>query len=174
MQELLGKIALVFVEDNYEDLELWYPVLRLREAGAEVLIAGPEKDHSYVSKHGYPCVADIAIRDVSPERYHLLIIPGGFAPDRLRRSQHVKDITRAMHEAGKPIAHICHGGWVPVSANILDGFRCTSTVAIADDIRNAGGRWEDAEVVVDRNQISSRKPDDLPAFMQAVIAVAKG
>ncbi|NJB67424.1 protease I [Desulfobaculum xiamenense] len=172
MGVLQGKTVLMFVEDVYEDQELWYPRYRLEEEGARVVVAGPHKGKTYVSKHGYPCTATASLDEVRAEDFDMLVIPGGFAPDKLRRLDSVKRLTREIHEAGKPVAHICHGGWIPISAGIMKGFTCTSTPGIKDDLVNAGATWVDEEVVVDRNQISSRKPGDLPAFMKAVIAVA--
>ncbi|MEG6504922.1 type 1 glutamine amidotransferase domain-containing protein [Nitratidesulfovibrio sp. 1201_IL3209] len=172
MERLKGKRVLMFVDDVYEDLELWYPKLRLIEEGAEVVVAGPEKGRTYAGKNGYPCKADAAIADMDDAGFDLLVISGGFAPDKLRRDPKVLELTRRMHEAGKVVAHICHAGWIPISAGIMRGFRCTSTPGIKDDLINAGAIWENAEVVVDRNQVSSRKPDDLPAFCRAIIELA--
>ncbi|MGJ3522263.1 type 1 glutamine amidotransferase domain-containing protein [Nitratidesulfovibrio sp. D1] len=172
MERLKGKRVLMFVDDVYEDLELWYPKLRLIEEGAEVVVAGPEKGRTYAGKNGYPCKADAAIADMDDAGFDLLVISGGFAPDKLRRDPKVLELTRRMHEAGKVVAHICHAGWIPISAGIMRGFRCTSTPGIKDDLVNAGAIWENAEVVVDRNQVSSRKPDDLPAFCKAIIELA--
>lgn len=172
MQRLKGKRVLMFVDDVYEDLELWYPKLRLIEEGADVVVAGPEKGRTYTGKNGYPCKADAAIADMEDVSFDLLVISGGFAPDKLRRDPKVLELTRRMHEAGKVVAHICHAGWIPISAGIMRGFHCTSTPGIKDDLINAGATWEDAEVVVDRNQVSSRKPDDLPAFCKAIIELA--
>ncbi len=169
MQRLAGKRVLMFVDDIYEDFELWYPRLRLEEEGATVVVAGPEKGRSYAGKHSYPCVADAAIADMNAADFDLLVIPGGFAPDKLRRDPKVLELTRQMHHAGKIVAHICHAGWIPISAGIMRGYRCTSTPGIKDDLINAGALWENSEVVVDRNQISSRKPGDLPAFCRAII-----
>ncbi|MDR3042787.1 MAG: type 1 glutamine amidotransferase [Desulfovibrio sp.] len=174
MERLKGKRVLMFVDDVYEDLELWYPKLRLIEEGAEVVVAGPEKGRTYAGKNGYPCKADAAIADMDDAGFDLLVISGGFAPDKLRRDPKVLELTRRMHEAGKVVAHICHAGWIPISAGIMRGFRCTSTPGIKDDLINAGAIWENAEVVVDRNQVSSRKPDDLPAFCKAIIDLAAG
>ncbi|WP_035064978.1 type 1 glutamine amidotransferase domain-containing protein [Nitratidesulfovibrio termitidis] len=174
MQRLKGKRVLMFVDDVYEDLELWYPKLRLIEEGAEVVVAGPEKGRTYTGKNGYPCKADASIADMEDISFDLLVISGGFAPDKLRRDPKVLELTRRMHEAGKVVAHICHAGWIPISAGIMRGFRCTSTPGIKDDLINAGAIWENAEVVVDRNQVSSRKPDDLPAFCKAIIELAAG
>ncbi|MHB2148553.1 type 1 glutamine amidotransferase domain-containing protein [Calditrichota bacterium LG25] len=163
------KRILFFVEDLYEDLELWYPKLRLLEAGAKVLVAGPKKGKIYRGKNGYPCQAEAAIDEISFEDFDGLILSGGFAPDRLRRMDKVKHITAEIHQRGKLIAHICHGGWIAISAGIVKGFTCTSTPGIKDDLENAGAKWVDQPVVVDRNMISSRRPDDLPQFCKAII-----
>jgi protease I len=173
MPGLAGKRILMFVADTYEDQELWYPKYRLEEEGAVVTLAGPEGQTVYMSKHGYPCMSDVAADDLKADDFDMLVIPGGFAPDKLRRLDSVKRLTRDIHEAGKLVAHICHGGWIPISAGIMDGFDCTSTPGIKDDLVNAGASWFDKDVVVDRNQVSSRKPDDLPAFMRAIIELAR-
>jgi protease I len=169
MTELRGKRAAVLAEDLYEDLELWYPVLRLREAGAEVAIIGTGSATTYHSKHGYPADAAVSADQVSADNFDALIIPGGYAPDRLRRYPAVIKLVRDMFQQGKVVAAICHAGWVPVSAGIVKGKRLTSFSAIRDDLMNAGAHWEDAEVVVDGNLITSRTPDDLPAFCRAII-----
>ena len=166
---LEGKKVLIFVQDEYEDLELQYPPIRMLEAGAEVTVAGPEAGKSYSGKHGYPCKADKSFKDVNADQFDLLIIPGGYAPDKLRRDPKVLEITRKFHEQGKPIAFICHAGWVPISAKSIKGVKCTSYSSIKDDMINAGANWVDESVVVDRNIISSRFPDDLPAFCQAIL-----
>lgn len=168
------KRILMFVDDVYEDLELWYPKLRLEEAGAEVIVAGPEAKTTYAGKHGYPCVSDAAVADMNAEEFHGLVIPGGFAPDKLRRDVKVLELTRAIHEANKLVAHICHAGWIPISANIVRGFRCTSTPGIKDDLINAGAIWMDEPLVIDRNQVTSRRPPDLPEFMRGVLEVLCG
>jgi protease I len=167
---LAGCRVLMFVDDVYEDLELWYPKLRLREAGAEVVVAGPQAGRTYSGKHGYPCVADASICETTAEPFDALVIPGGFAPDKLRRDVRVLEIVRAVAAAGKPLAAICHGGWVPISAGVYRGVRVTGSPGIKDDLINAGAVWEDAPVVVDRHYISSRKPDDLPDFCRAIVA----
>ncbi len=174
MKRLNNMRFLFFVDDVYEELELWYPVLRLREEGAITVVAGVERGRTYAGKHGYPCKSDAAIDDVKEEDFDGLIIAGGFAPDKLRRIQRVLDLTRSFHEKGKLVAHICHGGWIPVSAKIVMGYRCTSTPGIKDDLSNAGALWSDEPVVVDRNQISSRRPDDLPDFLRAIIGFYAG
>ena len=161
---------LMFVEDIYEDLELWYPKLRLVEAGAKVVVAGPEAGKVYHGKHTYPCRSDAAIADMSAADFRGLVIAGGFAPDKLRRIDKVKDLTKQFMDAGKLVAHICHGGWIPASAGICKGFRMTSTPGIKDDLINAGAEWLDEPVVIDRNMVSSRRPDDLPDFMKGIFA----
>ena len=168
MPDCRGSI-LVFVDDIYEDLELWYPKLRLEEAGWKVVVAGPEKGRGYVGKHGYPCKSDAALCDVEEKDFTGLVIPGGFMPDKLRRDAKVIALTRQFHENGKLIAMICHAGWIPISAKILKGVRATSTPGIRDDMENAGVEWVDAPVVVDRHIISARRPPDLPDFMREVI-----
>lgn len=168
------KTILALVDDIYEDLELWYPKLRLEEEGWKVVLAGPKAGNLYTGKHGYPCKADVDIGDVEdPLAYDGLLVPGGFAPDKLRRDPNVLHIVRTMHEAGRPIAFICHAGWILISADILRGKRATSTVGIKDDMRNAGALWEDAPLVVDGNLISSRTPVDLPVFAAAFVRALK-
>lgn len=161
---------LLFVHDIYEDLELWYPKIRLQEAGFKVVVAGPEKKTVYKGKHGYPCKSELSFEDVDPDVYKGLIIPGGYAPDKIRRFPQALEIVRSMHYQKKPIAFICHAGWVPISAKILNGKRVTGFSAIRDDLENAGAEFLDEPVVVDGNLISSRTPDDLPAFCKAILA----
>jgi protease I len=166
---LAGKRILFFAGPLYEDLELWYPKIRLEEEGATTTVAGLG-DKTYAGKRGYPVTVDTHVDAVDAGGFDALVIPGGFAPDQLRRSETVLRITRDMFRAGKPIAFICHAGWVPISAKILKGKRATSVRAIKDDMENAGVTWEDAPVVVDGNLISSRTPADLPQFCKALIA----
>ncbi len=172
--ELSGKRILMFVEDLYEDLELLYPKIRLTEAGAEVVVAAPQPGKVYHGKHGYPFQTSVAIDDVKAEDFDGVILSGGFAPDRLRRSEKVKALTRQIHQDGKLIAHICHGGWIAISAGIMKGHTCTSTPGIKDDLENAGATWVNQSVVVDGNMISSRNPDDLPEFCRAIIKFLRG
>jgi protease I len=166
---LNGRTVLFFAAAQYEDLELWYPRIRLEEEGARTVVAGLG-DRSYSGKKGYPVTVDMNVDDVYPEEFDGLVIPGGYAPDLMRRSERLLAVTRAIHDAGKPVAFICHAGWVPISARILKGRRCTSVRAIKDDIENAGATWLDEPVVVDGNLISSRTPADLPQFCRALIA----
>ncbi|WP_417735509.1 type 1 glutamine amidotransferase domain-containing protein [Rosistilla oblonga] len=171
MPSLTGHKILVFVGDIYEDLELWYPKLRLIEAGAEVVVAGPAANTNYAGKNGYPCVSDTAIDDMDAGDFTGLVVPGGFMPDKLRRDPKVLQIVRDFHEAGKPIGAICHGGWIPISAGVYKGIRVTGSPGIKDDLINAGAIWEDAAVVIDRNHVTSRRPDDLPDFCRGLIEV---
>jgi protease I len=171
--DLQGKRVAVLVEILYEDLELWYPYYRLLEAGAEVHILGTGKS-TYESKHGYPAKEDLKVDDVAASDYDAVIIPGGYAPDHMRRHPPMIKFIREAHEHGAVIAFICHGGWAPISAGILEGKTATSFLAIKDDMVNAGVDWVDEEVVVDGNLISSRTPTDLPAFGKAIVeALAK-
>jgi protease I len=167
--ELSGKRVAVFAEAQYEDLELWYPVLRMREAGAEVTIVGTGTADTYHSKHGLPVLVDEDAEDVTASEFDAVIIPGGYAPDRLRRYEAVLNLVRTAYEQGKVVAFICHSGWVAISAGIVRGKRVTGAAAIKDDLVNAGAKWEDSEVVVEGKLISSRGPADLPAFCRAII-----
>jgi protease I len=166
--------AVVLVEDMYEDLELQYPRLRLIEAGYSVSLAGPEKGSVYTSKHGYPQVADSTFNEITAREVQVLIVPGGYAPDKLRRYPKCLQLVRAVHEHGGVIGFICHGGWVPISAGIVKGKRVTSVSAIRDDLVNAGAEWVDEPCVVDGNIVTAQIPKDLPAFMQAILTAAGG
>jgi protease I len=173
--ELRGKRIAILAEDNYEDLELWYPLLRMREAGARVTVVGMPDVEVYHSKHGYPVNVDVATSEVSADDFDAIIIPGGYAPDRMRRHQPMLDLVKGVFGHDGIVGMICHAGWVPISAGIVSGKEVTSTSAIKDDLINAGALWLDMEVVRDRNLISSRGPDDLPVFCQTIIsALAEG
>jgi protease I len=167
---LEGKRIAVLAEDNYEDLELWYPLIRMREEGAEVSVVGMRGVEAYRGKHGLPVGVDVAAEEVSGDEFDAVIIPGGYAPDRMRRHRAMLDLVRTVDQRGGVVAMICHAGWVPISAGILKGRQVTSVSAIRDDLQNAGAIWVDREVVQDNNLISSRYPDDLPAFCRAIIA----
>lgn len=167
--ELKNQTILIFVAEDYEDLELQYPKYRLLEAGAQVVVAGLKAKETYKGKHGYPCQADISFDEVRVDRFQGLIIPGGYAPDKLRRYSKVLEITKQFDEQKKLIAFICHAGWVPISAKVIKGVRCTSFGAIKDDMINAGVNWVDEAVVTDRHFISSRTPADLTQFCPAII-----
>jgi protease I len=123
----------------------------------------------YSGKHGYPCKSDASFEEINVGEFDALVIPGGFAPDKLRREKKVLDITRDVFNSGKLVAHICHAGWIPISAGIMKGYKCTSTPGIKDDLMNAGAEWFNEPVVIDRNMISSRNPGDLPEFCRAII-----
>jgi protease I len=165
---LQGKRILFFAGPLYEDLELWYPKIRLEEEGATTVVAGIG-EKTYQGKRGYPVTVDSHVDQIDSADFDALVIPGGFAPDQLRRFDKVLQLTRQINQSGKPVAFICHAGWVPISAKILNGKRATSVRAIKDDMENAGVLWEDAAVVVDGNLISSRTPADLPQFCRALI-----
>ncbi|BCR03805.1 protease [Desulfuromonas versatilis] len=171
--ELDGKKIAVLAEDLYEDLELWYPVLRFREAGAEVTIVGPEKKE-YTSKNGYPVKADVAADQVRAADFDAVIVPGGYAPDRMRRHRVMVDLVREAAEQGKVVAAICHGGWMLSSAGIVKGRQMTGFFAIRDDMVHAGAEFFDREVVRDGNLITSRIPKDLPAFCRTILEALAG
>jgi protease I len=160
------------VADEFEDLELWYPVIRCREEGAGVDLIGDRRGAVYTGKYGVPATADLGFAEADPGRYEALLVPGGWAPDRLRRFPEVLALVRSMHAAGKPIGQICHAGWVLASAGIVRGRRVTSTPGIRDDMINAGAEWIDAPVVVDGNLVSSRRPPDLGDYMREFVRVA--
>jgi protease I len=163
------KHVAVLVEEAYQEMEVWYPVYRLREAGVRVTIVGTGTREVYPSKCGYPCRAQARIDEVLPGDFDGVIVPGGWAPDFLRRHEAVNALVADLDRAGKIVAAICHGGWVLCSADILKGRRATSFFAIKHDLMHAGAQWVDEETVVDGNLITARTPDDLPAFMKAVL-----
>ncbi len=169
-----GRRFLFFVEDMYEDLELWYPKLRLVEAGGEAVVAGPDGGTIYHGKHGYPCKSDIAIKDAAAAQFEGAVLPGGFSPDKLRRDERVLQLLRDFDRQRKLIAAICHGGWMAISAGVYRGVRVTGSLGIKDDLVNAGAIWVDAPLVVDQHFVSSRKPDDLPQFCQGIFRVLAG
>jgi protease I len=171
---LSGKRAVVLAENLYQDLELWYPLLRLRGTGMEVQVVGTGSASTYTGKHGYPVEADAAADKVKAKDIDAIVIPGGYAPDLLRRYPAVLKLVREAFEQGKVVAAICHAGWVLISAGVVKGRKLTSFSAIKDDLVNAGATWLDAEVVQDANLITSRQPSDLPAFTDAIIATLGG
>jgi protease I len=167
---LTGRKALVLAADDFEDMELLYPVYRLIEEEVAVTVAGLD-DHPVRGKKGHgPVPVDTTVDRVAEVDFDALVIPGGYAPDKLRRSDAVLSLVRAFDDAGKPIAFICHAGWVPISAKILKGRRATSVGAIRDDMVNAGTDWVDEATVVDGNLISARTPADLGPWMRALLA----
>lgn len=166
------KVA-ILVEDSYQVLEVWYPYLRLKEEGIDVVLVGTGSKESYGSKEGYPAKVDVSIDKISAGDFAGVVIPGGWAPDFLRRYPKIVDFVKQMDKDGKVVASICHGGWLLVSAGILKGRQATSFFAIKDDIVAAGCKYQDKEVVVDKNLITSRKPEDLPRFCQEIIKLLK-
>ena len=172
--ELKGKRIAILVDQLYQEMEVWYPLYRLREAGAEVVLVAAKAQETYKSKLGYPCTSDISYDVARAEDFDGVVAPGGFAPDYIRRHPAAIEFVKQVAVQGKLVAAICHGPWVLCSADVLRGKRATSFFAIKDDVVNAGAIWEDAEVVVDGNIVTSRKPDDLPAFCLACIAVVRG
>ena len=169
-----NKKAIVLVEQDYQDLEVWYPVLRLREEGVIVKIVGTGSSKNYKGKFGYPIQVDIDADKVNPDDFDAVIIPGGWAPDYLRRYPSVINIVKNMFEKGKVVASICHAASVLVSSDILKGRKITCFIAVKDDVVNAGATFIDEEVVVDGKLITSRKPDDLPAFCREIIKALNG
>lgn len=164
---LKEKKIISLVHHECEDLELWYPILRLREEGAIVHLAGEKAKETYIGKYGVPAESDFAFGDINPEEYDALLVPGGWAPDKLRRFPEVLALVQHMEERKKPIGQICHAGWVLISAKILQGKKVTSTPGIRDDMENAGAQWFDEPVVVDGHLVSSRRPPDLPEYVKA-------
>src|SRR5690625_43362 len=164
---LKNKKVIALVEHEFEDLELWYPVLRLQEEGADVHFVGDEANKKYIGKFGVPAESAYAFTDIRAEDYDAILVPGGWAPDKLRRYLEVLDFIKVMDKAKKPIGQICHAGWVLISADVLQGKEVTSTPGIKDDMTNAGATWSDEAVVVDGHLISSRRPPDLPPYVKA-------
>lgn len=164
----MNKKIAILAEDLFEDLELLYPKLRLLEEGLIVKILAPE-NREYKGKYGYPVKPDSIIKNENPKNYDAVIIPGGYCPDRLRRYPEAINFVKEIFKQGKIVAAICHGVWIPVSAGILKGKKATCFFAIKDDIINAGATYFDKEVIVDKNLITSRKPEDLPAFCKEII-----
>jgi protease I len=173
-KRLQGKRVAIFAEDLYEDLELWYPLLRLKEEGAEVVVVGSGDAKEHHSKYGYPVTVDQAISAVNVARFDAVVVPGGYAPDRMRRHAGMVAFIREMAHHGKIVAAICHGPWMLASAEVVAGKTVTCFFSIKDDLVHAGATYRDAEVVVDGNLITSRQPADLPAFLDAIIAALGG
>jgi len=171
--KLKGKRISVLAEDYYQELELWYPVLRLREAGAEVVVVGTGSADTYTGKYGYPVTVDTTADKVQASDFDAIVVPGGYAPDRLRRYPAVTSLVREIFNQGKVVASICHGAWVPISAGIMRGRKATCFSGIKDDVTNAGATYLDQEVVQDGNLITSRVPEDLPAFCRTIISALK-
>ena len=171
--ELAGKKVIILVEQMFNDLEFWYPYYRLKETGAQVTVVGSGSAEQYTGKSGTQIKVDLHADQVKADKFDAILIPGGYAPDHMRRYPQMVMLVKDLFETQKPVAAICHAGWMLASAKILEGRIVTSFFAIKDDLIHAGAQWVDEEVVVDGNLITSRKPDDLPAFMKAVIRALK-
>ena len=171
---LTSKRVAILAENLYQEMELWVPYYRLKEEGAEVKVVGAAGAKSCASKHGYPVTVDLQADAVSAVEFDAVIVPGGYAPDMMRRHDAMVRLVREAAQHGKVVAAICHAGWMLASAGVIKGRKVTSFFSIKDDMVNAGGEWVDQEVVVDGNLITSRKPDDLPAFCREIVkALAK-
>ncbi|OLS39233.1 type 1 glutamine amidotransferase domain-containing protein [Bacillus sp. MRMR6] len=168
---LEGKKVISLVHHDFEDLELWYPIYRLREEGAVVHLAGEVAGKEYIGKYGVPAQSDYAYYDVKADDYDAILVPGGWAPDKIRRFPEVLSLLQEMNASEKVIGQICHAGWVLISAKILNGKTITSTPGIRDDMENAGATWLDEPVVTDGHLVSSRRPPDLPDYMREFISV---
>ncbi len=168
--KLEGKRIAILAENLYQEMELWVPYFRFREEGAEVKVVGAGGAKSYASKHGYPVSVDVQAEQVKAVEFDAVVVPGGYAPDMMRRHPAMVNLVREAAQQGKVVAAICHAGWMLVSAGVLKGRKATSFFSIKDDLTAAGADWQDAEVVVDGNLITSRRPDDLPAFCRAIVA----
>lgn len=163
------KRAVILVEAMYEDMEFWYPHYRLREEGYEVQVVAPEKGATYTSKHGYPVVSDAVSGEIDIDSIAIVVVPGGYAPDKLRRYPEILDFLKTANDKGKTIGTICHAVWVPISAGITKGKKMTCVSAIKDDLINSGAEFVDEALVIDGNLVSSRTPDDLPVFVKGLI-----
>ena len=170
--ELEGKKFIILVEEIFNDHEFWYPYYRLKEAGAQVVVVGSGSADAYKGKSGTVAKPDVSADQVSVSEFDGIVIPGGYAPDHMRRHPAMIKLVKDVFEAGNPVAAICHAGWMLASAEILEGRTVTSYFAIKDDLVHAGANWVDEEVVIDGNLVTSRTPDDLPAYMRAFIKVA--
>jgi protease I len=168
---LTGKTVVLYADILYQEMELWYPLYRLQESGARVVVAAGDAAKTYTSKLGYPVRSEIAYTQLDPSKYDGVIVPGGFAPDYMRRHAEASAFVKAMDAQSKLVAAICHGPWMLCSADVLRGRKATSFFSIKADVVNAGADWRDEEVVRDRNVVTSRKPEDLPAFMRTCLAV---
>jgi protease I len=172
--ELKGKKVAILVDQMYQEMEVWVPLYRLQEAGVETITVGAEAGKTYPSKLGYPCTAQKSYNEVSADDFDGIVVPGGFAPDHIRRHPKANKLVADINAQGKLVAAICHGPWVLCSAHgMLKGRKVTSFFAIKDDVVNAGAEWSDEEVVIDGNLVTSRKPEDLPAFCLACVNVLK-
>ena len=168
-----NKKIIALISNDFEDLELWYPVLRLRDEGVTVHVVGEEAGKKYIGKYGVPCISDLAYTDINPDDYDGILVPGGWAPDAIRRFPVVLEMIRNLDKRKRVIGQICHAGWVLISAGILKGKNVTSTPGIKDDMTNAGAIWHDTPSIIDGHIVSSRRPPDLPEYMIDYIKVLK-
>ena len=168
--KLAGKRIAILAENMYQEMELWVPYYRFKEEGAEVKVVGADGAKAYTSKHGYPVNVDVQADQVKAVEFDAVVVPGGYAPDLMRRHPAMVALVREAAQQGKVVAAICHAGWMLVSAGVPKGRKATSFFSIKDDLVAAGANWVDQEVVVDGNLITSRRPDDLPAFCRALVA----
>jgi len=169
--QLRDKTIGILVERNYQEMEVWYPYYRFKEEGAEVLFIGPEGRRTYLSKHGYPLTSDISAKNLKVNELQALVIPGGYAPDYMRRDPAMVQCVADRMQAKKLVGAICHGGWMLCSSGYLEGRRATSFYAIKDDMINAGADWVDQDCVRDGHLVTSRQPEDLPLFVRTIIGV---
>jgi protease I len=172
--KLKGKRIAILAEDLYQELELWYPLLRLREEGAEVAVVGSGAAKTHTSKYGYPVKVDKSAKEVNADQFDAVVIPGGYAPDHMRRYPAMVSLVKEAAQKGKVVAAICHAGWMLASAEVIKGRTVTAFFAIKDDLVHAGANFVDQEVAVDGNLITSRQPEDLPAFCRAIISALGG
>jgi deglycase len=171
---LKGRRIAILAENMYQEMELWVPYYRMKEEGAEVKVVGAGGARSYTSKHGYPVTVDVQADAVTAVEFDAVVVPGGYAPDMMRRHEAMVQLVRDAVQQGKVVAAICHAGWMLASAGVVKGKKVTSFFSIKDDMVNAGAQWLDSEVVVDGNIVTARKPDDLPAFCREIVrALAK-
>lgn len=167
---LKDKRVALLIEDDYQEMEAWYPFYRLTEAGATVTVVGPGRKTTFKSKLGYPMDATLAIKDAKAADFDAVVVPGGFAPDHMRLCRPMVDFVRDMDKAGKLVSAICHGGWILASAGVCKGRKITGYSPIRDDVENAGATWVDSAVVEDGNVITARTPPDLPYFAAAIVS----
>jgi protease I len=172
--KLAGKKVVVLLGPDFEDLEFWVPVMRLQEEGALVVIAASKPGEMLHGKNGVPASGELSFEAVNPDEFDGIVIPGGWAPDKLRRSERVKYIVKSMDESGKIVAMICHAGLVGISAGIVRGHEATGSEGIKDDLVNAGAVWKDVPALRSQNQVWGRVVADIPAFCHELVEALAG